>query len=64
MIPILPKHVFDIGGHKILTIFLQTFTDLPRRRAVLLALLNASSFNYFKEELEEQGLIQSLLEII
>lgn len=64
MIPILPKHVFDIGGHKILTIFLQTFTDLPRRRAVLLALLNGSTFNYFKEEFEQLGLIQTLLEII
>jgi hypothetical protein len=51
MIPILPKHVHEIGGHKILAIFLQTFTDKPRRKAVLLALLNASTFNYFKEEL-------------
>jgi hypothetical protein len=51
MIPIIPKHVHEISGHKILAIFLQSFSDKPRRRAVLLALLAASTFEYFKEDL-------------
>jgi hypothetical protein len=64
MIPILPKHVHEIGGHKILAIFLQTFSDKPRRRAVLLTLLASSTFNYFKEDMEQLGVIQTLLDII
>lgn len=64
MIPILPKHVHEIGGHKILAIFLQTFTDKPRRRSVLLAILAASTFNYFKEDLQQQNIIATLLDIV
>jgi len=64
LIPILPRHVHDIGGHKVLSIFLQTFSDKPRRRAVLLAILSASTYMCFKEEFEKQHVIQSLLDII
>ena len=64
LVNLTPQHFHEIGGHRVLASFIQAFQDIPRRKAVLMALLSNSFFDFFKVDLMNCGLIQTLLDLI
>lgn len=64
LIALVPTHVHEIGGHFTLALFLQSYTDIPRRKSAMMAILNASNFEMFKVEFQQNDLIQTLLDVI
>lgn len=64
MTSLVPEHVLDIGAHQQLAMFLKRFKENERRKACLKALLSAANFDFFKIELQQKNLIETLLEIV
>lgn len=64
VIALVPLHIHEINGHQILATFLKKCKDNHRRKACMKALLSASKFEFFKIELAEKNIIETLLEII
>lgn len=64
LVSLVPQHFHEIGGHKVLAAFIESFRDIPRRKAVLMALMSTSFFDFFKVELMECGLVKTLLDLI
>ena len=64
LIPLVPTYVHEIGGHLTLAQFLQTYTDVARRKAAMMAIHSAANFDAFKVEFQQNSLIQTLLEVI
>ena len=52
LIPLVPSYVHEIGGHYTLAQFLQNYTDVPRRKAAMMAIHSASNFDAFKVEFQ------------
>ena len=50
LIALVPSHVHEIGGHFTLALFLQSYPDIPRRTAAMMAILSAAGFDFFKVE--------------
>lgn len=64
LVPLVPQHFHEINGHKVLAAFLIKYTDVPRRKAALMALLATSFFDFFKVELMQCDLVKTLLDLI
>ena len=64
LVGLVPQHFHEISGHKILAAFIQSYEDIPRRKAALMAILSTSFFDFFKVELMQCGLIKTLLDLI
>ena len=64
LVRLVPSHFHEIAGHRYLATFIQNFTDVKRRKAVLMALLSTSFFDFFKVELMQCDLVRTLLELI
>ena len=64
IIPLVPEHFRQIGGHVILIQFLSAFNDYERRISCMKALLNTSTYEYFKKDFAEKGIVDILLDIV
>lgn len=64
LISLVPQHIHEIRGHQTLAVFLQTYKDKPRSKAAMQALLSASTFDFFKADLQECHLVDTLLEVV
>ena len=64
LVGLAPQHFHEINGHKILAAFIQSYDDIPRRKAALMALLSTSFFDFFKVDLMQCGLIKTLLDLV
>lgn len=64
LIPLIPDHFHSINGHVILIQFLSAFNDYERRIACMKALLNTSTYDYFKKDFADKGIVDILLDIV
>ena len=64
LIALVPQHIHEISGHQTLATFLKKSKDNARRKACMKALLSASKFDFFKIELAQKNIIETLLEVI
>ena len=64
LVGLVPQHFHEIEGHKILARFVQMYTDIPRRKSALMAILNCTFFEFFKIDLEQSNLIKTMIELI
>jgi hypothetical protein len=59
-----PEHFYNIGGHTILIQFLSAYNDYERRISCMKAVLNTSTYDFFKKDFAEKGIIDILLDIV
>ena len=64
ILPLIPEHFHAINGHVILIQFLSAYSDYDRRIACIKALLNTSTYDYFKTDFADKGIIDILLDIV
>ena len=64
LLPLVPQHFHQIGGHQVLAAFIESFNDIPRRKACLMAILSCSFFDFFKVELMQCNLVKTLLDLV
>ncbi|CAG9327086.1 unnamed protein product [Blepharisma stoltei] len=64
ILPIFPEHFQQQNGNYCLVHFLSSYSDNERKLATLKALEVASQFQEFKTELAEEGLFDTLLDIV
>ena len=63
-LPLIPEFIHSLGMHKYLVKMISTYDDYDRRNACLKAILQASKFEYFKNDFNNSGLVDVLLKII
>ena len=64
LVALVPQHFAEIQGHRVLASFIKVYHDIPRRKAVLMAILSTSFFDFFKVDLMQCDLIAALLDLI
>lgn len=64
LLPLIPEHYHSINGHVTLIQFLSAYNDYERRIACMKALVNTSTYDYFKIDFADKGIIDILLDII
>jgi len=64
MIPLIPEYIHRLNSHQYFVKMMQTYQDYERRIACMKAILQASKFDFFKQNFNNSGLMDVLLEII
>jgi hypothetical protein len=64
ILPLVPEYFHKIGGHVTLIQFLSAYNDYDRRTACMKALLNTSTYDFFKIDFADKGIIDILLDIV
>jgi hypothetical protein len=64
IIPLIPEQFHSINGHVTLIHFLSAFSDYERRIACMKALLHTSTYEYFKKDFADKGIVDILLDIV
>lgn len=64
LLTIIPEHVHSYGVHLNLVKMMQTYTDFSRQNACMRAILQASKYEFFKNDFCNSGLMDVLIGII
>jgi hypothetical protein len=64
LLPLIPEYIHSLNAHQYFVKMMQVYTDYERRMACMKAILQASTFEFFKANFHNSGLIDVLLDII
>lgn len=62
--PLIPEVIHSLGVHRYFVKMISSYDDYERRNACLKAILQASKFEFFKNDFNNSGLVEVLLQII
>jgi hypothetical protein len=61
---LIPEYIHELRAHQYMVKMIASYSDYDRRLACMKAILQASKFEFFKNDFNQSGLIDVLLEII
>lgn len=64
LMPLIPETIHQLKSHEYFVKMIANYSDYDRRLACMKAILQASKFEFFKNDFNNSGLIDVLLEII
>lgn len=64
LLPLIPEYIHNLKTHELLVRMMQSYTDDQRRMACMKAIIQASKFEFFKNNFNNSGIIDALLDII